>query len=121
MWVLWAYCPRRMVARPGQHKGKVEVVLVNLTPWLVMSFFRAGILFSVPGNWSSLRTKMMLGLPVAACLLRGPALGDHANSSTDDATATDNPTKANTLTSLSIPITSLGAKEEVSKDPRPVT
>jgi hypothetical protein len=49
------------VARPGQHKGKVEVVSVNFTPWLVMLFFKAGIAFSVPGNWSSVKTKMMLG------------------------------------------------------------
>src|SRR5918998_1995163 len=61
MWVLWAYCPRRMVARAGQHKGKVEIMLVNSTPLLVMLFFRAGIKFSVPGNWSSVRTKIMLG------------------------------------------------------------
>src|SRR3954470_10324238 len=61
MWVLWGYCPRRMVALAGQHRGNVEIVLVNSTPLLMMLFFRAGISFSVPGNWSSVRTKMMLG------------------------------------------------------------
>jgi hypothetical protein len=61
MWVLWAYCPRRIVALDGQHRGKVEVISVNSTPLLVMLSFRAGIMFSVPGNWSSVRTKMMLG------------------------------------------------------------
>ena len=50
MWVLWAYCPRRMVARPGQHRGEVEVAVVNFTPWLVMLFFKAGIMFAVPGK-----------------------------------------------------------------------
>src|SRR5215208_3740199 len=68
MWVLWAYCPRRMVARAGQHKGKVEVMLVNSTPLLMMLFFRAGIKFSVPGNWSSVRTKIMLGSSAAAAI-----------------------------------------------------
>src|SRR5215204_1905720 len=62
IWVLWGYCPRWMVARAGQHKGKVDIVLVNFTPSLVMLLFRNGILASVPGNWSSVRTKIMLGL-----------------------------------------------------------
>src|SRR5215212_2541476 len=66
MWVLWAYCPRSMVALAGQHSGYVEVMLVNFTPWLVIFFFKAGIAFSVPGNWSSVRTKIMLGLVAAA-------------------------------------------------------
>src|SRR5215218_5001356 len=66
MWVLWAYWPRWMVARPGQHRGKVEVMLVNLTPSLVTLDFRAGISFSEPGNWSSVRTKTMLGRSAAA-------------------------------------------------------
>src|SRR5215210_3318795 len=50
-----------MVARPGQHRGKVEVMLVNFTPWSMTLLFSAGILFSVPGHWSSVRTKTMLG------------------------------------------------------------
>src|ERR687889_2236329 len=66
MWVLWAYCPRSMVALAGQHSGYVEVMLVNFTPWLMIFFFKAGIAFSVPGNWSSVRTKIMLGLVAAA-------------------------------------------------------
>src|SRR5215212_3641200 len=51
-----------MVARAGQHRGKVEVMVVNFTPWLVTLAFRLGIAFSEPGNWSSVRTKTMLGL-----------------------------------------------------------
>jgi hypothetical protein len=39
-----------MVARTGQHKGKVEVVFGNSTPWLVMLFSIAGIMFLVPRN-----------------------------------------------------------------------
>src|SRR5215217_5086767 len=62
MWVLWAYWPRWMVALPGQHKGKVEVMLVNFTPSLVTLALRLGMAFSEPGNWSSVRTKIMLGL-----------------------------------------------------------
>jgi hypothetical protein len=46
-------------ARAAQ--GKVEVTLVNSTPLLVTMFLKAGLSFSVPGNWSSVRTKMMLG------------------------------------------------------------
>src|SRR5215213_2925721 len=37
-------------SQPGQHRGKVEVMLVNLTPWLVTLLFSAGMAFSVPGN-----------------------------------------------------------------------
>src|SRR5215204_4930621 len=61
IWVLWGYCPRWMVARAGQHKGKVDTVLVSFTPSLVTLLLRFGISFSVLGNWSSVRTKMMLG------------------------------------------------------------
>jgi len=64
----------------------------------------------------------MFGLLVAACAFRGPSLGAHENSSTDDATATDNPTEANNLTALNIPIALLpsGTKEETRSVPTPV-
>jgi hypothetical protein len=60
--VLWEYWPRWIVALPGQHRGKVEVMLVNFMPLLVTSLFKFGMAFSEPGIWSSVRTKMMLGL-----------------------------------------------------------
>src|SRR5215211_625276 len=66
MRVLWAYWPRRMVALPGQQKGKVEIMFSNLSPLLVMLFLRLGIAFSVPGYWSSVSTKTMLGLAAGA-------------------------------------------------------
>jgi hypothetical protein len=59
--VLWEYWPRWIVALPGQHRGKVEVMLVNFMPLLVTSLFKFGMAFSEPGIWSSVRTKMMLG------------------------------------------------------------
>jgi hypothetical protein len=56
-----------------------------------------------------------LGLAVTARAFRSAALGAHENSSTDDATATDNPTEANNLTALSIPLAFLpsGTKKKV--------
>src|SRR5215203_812114 len=66
MRVLWAYWPRRMVALPGQQKGKVEIMFANLSPLVVMLFLRLGIAFSVPGYWSSVSTKTMLGLAAGA-------------------------------------------------------
>jgi hypothetical protein len=37
-------------------------MLVNLMPLLVTSLFKLGMAFYEPGNWSSVRTKIMLGL-----------------------------------------------------------
>src|SRR5215203_330573 len=116
MWVLWAYWPRRMVARPGQHRGEVEVMLVNSTPWLVMLLLRAGMAFWVPGNWSSVRTKTMLGLGAAAPDLAEPST---TTSTTTLATSTAVVTEANSRTALPIPTRPSLVRRNGPEDPTP--
>jgi hypothetical protein len=76
--VLCAYCPRWIVALPGQQSGSVLTVFENLTPSLAMLLCRAVIRLSVPGIWSSVSTKTMLGraltwaTPLLSCSLGNP-------------------------------------------------
>src|SRR5829696_6385595 len=59
-------------------------MLVNWTPRLMMLLFRAGIELMVPGYWSSVRMKMMLGLvwPLAGVPSRGSPVANIAMTET---------------------------------------
>src|SRR5215204_5748011 len=112
MRVLWAYWPRRMVALPGQHKGKVEIMFSNLSPLLVMLFLRLGIAFSVPGYWSSVSTKTMLGLAAGASVSR--TVSRRMQPEKTKETSTTSATEANGRAPLFIPATPFERAEERS-------
>src|SRR5215208_6421845 len=116
MRVLWAYWPRRMVALPGQHKGKVEIMFANLSPLLVMLFLRLGIAFSVPGYWSSVSTKTMLGLAAGASVSRtvSRAVSRRMQPEKTKETSTTSATEANGRATLFIPGTPFERAEERS-------
>src|SRR5215218_2870558 len=120
MRVLWAYWPRRMVALPGQQKGKVEIMFSNLSPLLVMLFLRLGIAFSVPGYWSSVSTKTMLGLAAGASVSRtvsravSRAVSRRMQPEKTKETSTTSATEANGRATLFIPGTPFERAEERS-------
>ena len=83
---------------------------MNFTPWLVTSLFRLGMAFSVPGNWSSVRTKTMLGL-VWPCASIPFKVTPHASS-------TAKAIEASSTTVLFIPSTfQSGAREPRHRSP----
>ncbi len=58
---LWAYCPVRLVARAGQHSGKLAKAWSKRVPWPPRSAFSCGIAGTLAAVWSSVMTTTTFG------------------------------------------------------------
>jgi hypothetical protein len=107
--VLCGYCPRRIVAREGQHVAKGAKALGKVVPLRTILSSICGILGSRERSASSVRTSRMFGFSTAsaASTTLAPSLGSPKHATVA--------TKENTHTSTSLCASAADAKERPRK------
>src|SRR5919112_2176949 len=88
--VLCGYCPRRIVAREGQHVAKGAKALGKVVPFRTIRSWMCGILGSRERSASSVRMSRMFGLspasPASAALLLSVSFPRHPAATTRQST-----------------------------------
>src|SRR5919112_3583497 len=96
---LWGYCPRRIVARLGQHKESETYALLKVVPFWPIVWRSPSKYFMDLLSRSSVRTKTMFGRSAAAADLTEPIT---VTSTITLATSTAVAIEANSRTVLAI-------------------